>query len=124
MGSFPVPSDIEVWLDTEILIVGGGPVGMFAAYRLGQLGQPAVLIEKSLHTTIYPKMEYTNHRTMELYRRIGLKEHLKPHAVPESYKFAEVFATGFGDKNYKVARIVSTLKHRHRLAEVKVQSAN
>ncbi|KAH8807353.1 FAD binding domain-containing protein [Xylogone sp. PMI_703] len=113
-----ISSQTDALLDTEILIVGGGPVGMFTAYRLGQLGRSVTLVEKSMHTTVYPKMEYTNHRTMEIYRRVGLKDHLKPYAVPEDYKFAEVFATGFGEKNFTIARI-----DRPSPAEIRKQSA-
>jgi 2-polyprenyl-6-methoxyphenol hydroxylase-like FAD-dependent oxidoreductase len=102
MSSSDVPSE------TDILIVGGGPVGMFTAFRLAKLGQSCVVIEKSTHTTIHPKMEYSSHRSMEIYRQVGLIDHIRPRGVPESYKFAEVFTTGLGGKNFPepVARIV------------------
>lgn len=86
----------SVLTDTDILIVGGGPVGMFAAFRLAKLGQSCVVIEKNTHTTMHPKMEYSSHRTMEIYRQVGLIDHLKPQSIPESYHFSEVFATGLG----------------------------
>ncbi|KAE9372788.1 FAD/NAD(P)-binding domain-containing protein [Stipitochalara longipes BDJ] len=93
--------------ETDILVVGGGPVGMFTAFRLAKLGQSCVVIEKSTHTTIHPKMEYSSHRSMEIYRQIGLIEHIRPRGVPETYKFAEVFATGLGGTNFHepIARI-------------------
>ena len=103
MGS----TNVDVSLKTEILIVGGGPVGMFAALRLSQLGQACVLVEKNTYTTVHPKMEYASHRTMEIYRRIGLIDHLKPVSVGEHHKFGEVFTTGLGEKNFLVARFVS-----------------
>jgi 2-polyprenyl-6-methoxyphenol hydroxylase-like FAD-dependent oxidoreductase len=106
MASSNIPSSLAASTETDILIVGGGPVGMFAALRLGQLGQSCVLVEKSTHTTIHPKMEYTSHRSMEIYRRIGLIDQIRSRGVPESYNFNEVFTTGFGEKNYIVARIV------------------
>ena len=102
MSSSSVPSE------TDILIVGGGPVGMFTAFRLAKLGQSCVLIEKNTYTTIHPKMEYSSHRSMEIYRQIGLIEHIRPRGVPETHKFAEVFTIGLGGKNFPepIARIV------------------
>lgn len=73
-------------LETDIVVIGGGPVGMFAAYRLAQLGQSCILIEKSEHTTLHPKMEYSSHRTMEIYRRMGLADHIRSRAVPEHHE--------------------------------------
>jgi 2-polyprenyl-6-methoxyphenol hydroxylase-like FAD-dependent oxidoreductase len=98
--------DAEAPLETDVLIVGGGPVGMFAALRLSQLGQSCTIIEQNSHTTVHPKMEYSSHRTMEIYRRIGLLDHVKPQGVPETYGLAELFATGIGGRNLAVARIV------------------
>jgi 2-polyprenyl-6-methoxyphenol hydroxylase-like FAD-dependent oxidoreductase len=94
--------------ETDILVVGGGPVGMFTAFRLAKLGQSCVVIEKSTYTTIHPKMEYSSHRSMEIYRQIGLIDHIRPHGVPETYEFGEVFTTGLGGKNFPepIARIV------------------
>ncbi|KAN0102560.1 FAD/NAD(P)-binding domain containing protein [Hyaloscypha variabilis] len=97
----------EVPSETDILIVGGGPVGMFTAFRLAKLGQSCVVIEKNIHTTIHPKMEYSSHRSMEIYRQIGLIGHLRPRGVPETYNFSEVFTTGLGGKNFAehIARV-------------------
>ncbi|KAG0646843.1 FAD-dependent monooxygenase apdD [Hyphodiscus hymeniophilus] len=101
MGSIKLPSE------TEILIVGGGPVGMFAAFRLARLGQSCVLVEKNTYTTVHPKMEYTSFRTMEIYRHIGLIDHILPHGVPETFPMDDIYATGLGDKNFPepIARI-------------------
>ena len=32
--------------DTEVLILGGGAAGLMCAYRLGELGIPAIVVEK------------------------------------------------------------------------------
>ncbi|KAG0648074.1 FAD-dependent monooxygenase apdD [Hyphodiscus hymeniophilus] len=82
--------------ETDVLVVGAGPVGLFVAWRLSQLGQPCMMIEKSLTTTVHPKMEYTNSRTAEIYSLTGLDHVLKPLAIPEKYTFNETWTTGFG----------------------------
>ena len=82
--------------ETDVLIVGGGPIGMMAAYMLARLGQRSTLIEQSKTTTIHPKMEFTNHRSMEIHRRIGLLDRVKAKAVPEKYSLNELISTGYG----------------------------
>ncbi|CAG8959998.1 hypothetical protein HYFRA_00013186 [Hymenoscyphus fraxineus] len=75
---------------------------MFAAFRLAKLGQSCILIEKNTHTTLHPKMEFTNHRSMEIYRHVGLVELLRPLGVPESWGFSEIFTDGLGGGNVEV----------------------
>src|SRR6478752_5953 len=58
--------------DTQVLIVGAGPVGLSLAIDLGQRGIRAILIEKRSAPAFLPKMERVNSRTMEMYRRMGL----------------------------------------------------
>jgi 2-keto-4-pentenoate hydratase/2-oxohepta-3-ene-1,7-dioic acid hydratase in catechol pathway len=57
---------------TSILIVGGGPVGMTIANDLAHRGVRSILIERNPVTTSHLKMDITNGRSMELFRRIGL----------------------------------------------------
>ena len=68
--------------DCAVLVVGGGPVGMTLALELARLGVPSTLLEQSEQTTRYPKMDLTNVRSMELFRRLGLAERLRDVGVP------------------------------------------
>src|SRR4051812_28125964 len=58
--------------DTEVLIVGAGPVGLTLAIDLGQKGVRCILIERKEAPQFLPKMERCNARTMEIFRRMGL----------------------------------------------------
>jgi 2-polyprenyl-6-methoxyphenol hydroxylase-like FAD-dependent oxidoreductase len=58
--------------DTEVLIVGAGPVGLTLAIDLGQRGVRCTLIERKEAPQFLPKMERCNARTMEIFRRMGL----------------------------------------------------
>jgi 2-polyprenyl-6-methoxyphenol hydroxylase-like FAD-dependent oxidoreductase len=65
-----------------VLIAGGGPVGMTLARTLAQLGVRCMLVERNPGTTRHPKMDITNGRSMELFRRLGLADKLRAAAVP------------------------------------------
>ncbi len=56
-----------------VLVVGGGPVGLSLFIRLGQLGVPAVLVERHDDTAAFPKGRALSIRSMEIYRRWGLE---------------------------------------------------
>src|SRR5437899_5384448 len=58
--------------ETEVLIVGAGPVGLTLAIDLGQRGVRCTLIERKEAPQFLPKMERCNARTMEIFRRMGL----------------------------------------------------
>jgi 2-polyprenyl-6-methoxyphenol hydroxylase-like FAD-dependent oxidoreductase len=63
--------------DTQVLIVGAGPVGLSLALDLGQRGIRTTLIEKKGEPAFLPKMERVNARTMEMYRRMGLARKIR-----------------------------------------------
>jgi 2-polyprenyl-6-methoxyphenol hydroxylase-like FAD-dependent oxidoreductase len=62
---------------TQVLVVGAGPVGLTLAIDLGQRGIDCVLIEKKPEPAFLPKMERANARSMEIYRRMGLAEKIR-----------------------------------------------
>jgi 2-polyprenyl-6-methoxyphenol hydroxylase-like FAD-dependent oxidoreductase len=72
---------------TQVLIAGGGPVGMTLALVLAHFGIRSILVERNEKTTRHPKMDITNSRSMELFRRVGLADKLRAVAVPESQPF-------------------------------------
>jgi 2-polyprenyl-6-methoxyphenol hydroxylase-like FAD-dependent oxidoreductase len=71
----------------QVLIAGGGPVGMTLACELAQRGVTCMLVERNADTTRHPKMDITNARSMELFRRLGLVDALRSVAVPEANNF-------------------------------------
>jgi len=74
-------------LRTPVLIAGGGPVGMTLAHDLALRGVRSILVERNSTTTSHPKMDITNGRSMELFRRARLADALRAVAVPTSSPF-------------------------------------
>jgi FAD-dependent monooxygenase len=64
-----------------ILIAGGGPVGLILARVLSYYGVKSVLFERNKTTTSWPKMDLTNGRSMELFRKLGLADDLRRQGV-------------------------------------------
>jgi FAD-dependent monooxygenase len=58
-------------------VVGAGPAGLIAALTLSKQGIKSMLVERNLDTTKWPKMDITNCRTMELFRRLGIADALR-----------------------------------------------
>lgn len=68
--------------DTQVLVIGAGPVGLTLALMLGHLGIRCTLIERNPAPSGLPKMERCNARTMEIYRRLGIAEHIRKAGLP------------------------------------------
>jgi 2-polyprenyl-6-methoxyphenol hydroxylase-like FAD-dependent oxidoreductase len=69
-------------MDTDVLIVGAGPVGLTLAVDLGRRGIRCTLIEQKNAPHMWPKMERCNARSMEIYRRLGLAEKIRAAGLP------------------------------------------
>src|SRR6266481_1983497 len=83
--------------ETQVLIVGAGPVGLTLALDLGQRGVRCILIERNETSIRLPKMERCNARTMEIYRRLGVAEKIRDAGLPRSAPMDVFLATSMAE---------------------------
>ena len=74
--------DAKVIVNTQVIIVGAGPVGLTLAIDLGRRGVRCVLLEQKDAPQFLPKMERCNARTMEIYRRLGIAQKIRDAGFP------------------------------------------
>ncbi|NWG22987.1 MAG: FAD-dependent monooxygenase [Pseudorhodoplanes sp.] len=80
--------------DVEVLIVGGGPVGLAAAIELGHRGITCLLVERNDRVGYSPRAKTTNVRSREHMRRWGIADQLRRASpMPSDYPTDVVFAT-------------------------------
>src|SRR5262245_33527089 len=74
--------DAEGIVNTQVIIVGAGPVGLTLAIDLGRRGVRCILLEQKDAPQFLPKMERCNARTMEIYRRLGIAQKIRDAGFP------------------------------------------
>jgi 2-polyprenyl-6-methoxyphenol hydroxylase-like FAD-dependent oxidoreductase len=80
--------------ETEVLIIGAGPVGLALAIELGTRGVRCMVIEQNDRVGKNPRAKTTNVRTREHLRRWGIAETLrKASKLPADYPSDIIFAT-------------------------------
>jgi 4-hydroxyisophthalate hydroxylase len=81
--------------DAEVIIVGGGPVGMGLAIELGQRGVHCVLVERYPDPQPIPKGQNLTQRTMEHFHFWGAEAALRAaRTIPPSYGIGGLTAYG------------------------------
>ncbi len=80
-------------IDTPVLVVGAGPVGLAMAIDLGARGIPSILIEQGDGTIEHPRTGLVAIRTMEAFRRWGIADQVRGCGFPEDYELSMVFCT-------------------------------
>src|ERR1700681_756849 len=83
--------------ETQVLIVGAGPVGLTLAIDLGRRGVRFVLLERNETSIQLPKMERCNARTMEIYRQLGIAEKVRDAGLPREAPMDVFLATSMAE---------------------------
>ena len=69
-------------IETPIVIVGGGPVGLNLALDLAWRRVPCMLVNEPKTTPNHPQGNTNNARTMEIYRRLGVADRVRDVGLP------------------------------------------
>lgn len=86
---------IDSTFDTEVVIVGGGPVGMGLAIELGQRGVRCVVVERYPQPQPIPKGQNLTQRTMEHFHAWGAEPALRAaRTIPPEYGIGGLTAYG------------------------------
>ena len=92
-------------IETPVLIVGGGPVGLGLALDLGWRGVECLLVD-ALERDGYrnhPRANLINSRTMEFCRRWGVADRVKEVGTPPDYPHTAMYVTSM--RGHLIARI-------------------
>lgn len=79
-----IPAETQAY-DCDVLIVGGGPVGLFLAAELGQRGINVQLYDAKPGTSRHPAANANSARTMEHYRRLGVSASVREAGLPGDF---------------------------------------
>lgn len=102
--------------DFDVVVVGAGPVGLTLAIDLGRRGARALLVEKDPTTKQYPKMDRSNARTMEFYRRLGIAERVRALGYPAEASMDVFIVTRLSDPPLARLYYPTVAEHRTKIA--------
>jgi 2-polyprenyl-6-methoxyphenol hydroxylase-like FAD-dependent oxidoreductase len=102
--------------DFDVVVVGAGPVGLTLAIDLGRRGVRTLLIEKVPTTKQYPKMDRSNARTMEFYRRLGIADRVRALGYPADASMDVFITTRLCDAPLARLHYPSVAQHRAKIA--------
>jgi 2-polyprenyl-6-methoxyphenol hydroxylase-like FAD-dependent oxidoreductase len=100
-------------VNTQVLVIGGGPVGLTLAMDLAQRGIQ-VLVAELRHRGEAPpvKCNHISARSMEVYRRLGVADTLRNNGLPSDYPHDVAYRTSFTGTELSRIRIPSRAERR------------
>ncbi|MFJ5969509.1 FAD-dependent monooxygenase [Streptomyces sp. NPDC093060] len=91
--------------EVEVLIVGGGPVGLTARALLERWGVRVLLVEKHAELSPFPRSRLVNVRSMEICRQLGLADRIAAKAFGPEYGRVR-FRDTLHDRGFATAAMV------------------
>jgi 2-polyprenyl-6-methoxyphenol hydroxylase-like FAD-dependent oxidoreductase len=98
--------------DVDVVVAGAGPTGFTLAIDLGRRGVRTLLIEKDASTKQWPKMDRSNARTMEIYRRLRFAERVRALGYPPEASMDVFVVTRLADPPLAHLRYPSVAQYR------------
>jgi len=91
-------------IETGILVVGAGPVGLALAGDLGWREIPCLVVEQSDGTIVQPRQDLVGVRTMEFCRRWGIVNDVEAAPYPRDYPQDNIYIAGSLVKGWEIGR--------------------
>jgi 2-polyprenyl-6-methoxyphenol hydroxylase-like FAD-dependent oxidoreductase len=108
-----MPANAE---EFDVLVVGGGPAGFCTAIDLGRRGTKCLIMERNPTTAPWPKMDRTNARSMEFFRRIGIADRVRQQGLPPEISMDVFLMTRLSEPPVAVLQFPSVAEWRRRIA--------
>ncbi|MCF3131400.1 FAD-dependent monooxygenase [Streptomyces olivochromogenes] len=102
----PAPDPSVAQAEADVLIVGGGPVGLTARALLERWGVRVLLVEKHRALSPFPRSRLVNVRSMEIYRQLGLAAGIAAKAFAPKYGRIR-FRDTLYDRDFATAAMVA-----------------
>ncbi|MGE3245383.1 MAG: FAD-dependent oxidoreductase [Beijerinckiaceae bacterium] len=93
-------------LDTPVLVIGAGPVGLAMAGDLGWRGQSCIVAEQTDGSIFQPRQDLVGVRTMEFCRRWGIVEDVVNCPYPRDYPQDNMYMAGPLVGGWEIGRYV------------------
>jgi 2-polyprenyl-6-methoxyphenol hydroxylase-like FAD-dependent oxidoreductase len=103
-------------IDYDVIVVGAGPVGLTLSIDLGRRGVRCLIMEREPSTAPWPKMDRSNARTMEIYRRLGLADRVRALGYPADNPMDIVLARTLNEPAVAVLPFPSVAGRREQIA--------
>ncbi len=100
----------------DVIIAGAGPVGLTLAIDLGRRGVKTLICEINPTTGPWPKMDRTNARSMEFFRRIGIADRIRALGYPADNPMDVFLCTRLADPAIAVLKFGSVAEKRKEIA--------
>src|ERR1700733_11427520 len=101
----------------DVIVAGAGPVGLTLAIDLGRRGVRCLIMERSPTPLPYPKMDRSNARTMEFYRRIGIVDRVRALGYPPDNPMDVFLTTRLSNPPIAVLKYPSVAERRKQIAQ-------
>ena len=105
--------------NVDVVVVGAGPVGFVLAIDLGRRGVRTLLIEKDPTTKPWPKMDRSNARTMEFFRRLGFADEVRSVGYPADASMDVLIVQSLAEEPLAVLRYPTVAEHRAVIARTR-----
>ena len=90
-------------IETDVLVVGGGPSGLMLANELGRRGVRCLLVDAKPGTATNAQANATQARTMEHFRRLGFADEIRAQGLPPDHPTDIAYFTRF--TGHELARL-------------------
>jgi len=106
-----------IHLESDVCIVGAGPVGLTLALDLARRGIRSTLVEREREVNRWPKMERCNPRSMEIYRRLGVAVEIRKRGQPANGSMDAAVVTNLSEPPLVLLRYPTVEQMRQQIAQ-------